>query len=59
MGTYGWASIQASQLKQAVLRIVFDLNVFFSGVSSFSLSGRLRAVGLDALARLSTVIYFI
>jgi len=51
MDTYGWVSIQPSQPKQAIFRTGFDFNVFFSG--------RLRAVGLNALTRLSTVIYMI
>ena len=37
MGTYGWVSIQPSQLKQANPRTSFDVNVFFSGVLQFQL----------------------
>ena len=37
MGTYGWVSIQPSQLKQANLRTGFDVNVFFRGVLQFQL----------------------
>ena len=59
MGTYGWVSIQPSQLKKANPRTGFDVTLMSSSAEfySFSLSGRLRAVGLDALARLVTVIY--
>ena len=37
MGTYGWVSIQPSQLKLANLRTGFAVNVFFSGVLEFQL----------------------
>ena len=37
MGTYGWVSIQPSQLKQANLRTGLNLNVFFSGGLQFQL----------------------
>ena len=59
MATYGWVSIQPSQLKKANLRTGFDVTLMSSSAEfySFSLSGRLRVIGLDALARLSTVIY--
>ena len=42
MDTYGWVSIQSSQLKQANLRTGFDVNVFFSGVLQFQLVRSLK-----------------
>ena len=57
MDTYGWVSIQPSQPKQAIMRTGFDFNVFFSGVLQFQLVRSLRAIGLNALNLLSTVIY--
>ena len=61
MQTYGRVSIQPSEpkFKQAILRTGFNFNVFFASTAefySFSLFGRLRAVGLIAFTRLSTII---
>ena len=61
METYGRVPIQPSEPKQlqAILRTGFNFNVFFASTAefySFSLFGRLRAVGLNAFTRLSTII---
>ena len=48
MGTYDWEQIQPSQLKETIFSTGFKF-VFFLSLYSFSSSGSLRAVGLNAL----------
>ena len=49
MDTYGWVSIQPSQPKQAIFRIGFNVNVFFSRIYRFSFARCLHNIGLNAL----------
>ena len=48
MGTYGWEQIQPSQPKETIFSTGFKC-VFFLSFYSFSSSGRLRAIGPNAL----------
>ena len=48
MGTYGWEQIQPSQPKETIFSTGFNF-VFFLSFYSFSSSGRLRAIGPNAL----------